>query len=300
MSYEIRSQNTTDGQDWHKDYVPQKHLIDDDFAGINFYSSNLTEKFRDLKASKLFEIETIDDVAEVGYQGRTVSMYFDITNKPKRNSQKTIWHHKTRGPHAVQKMSVNSTISIVTKPGKIAQNAALRYNRKKGNLLLPERLRLNLSNIVAIRSNVKVLGGPAWTPIFLKDNYAKLHNVTDDTWSKAMAVWFNSTLGIFSVCGLSIMFNLNYPKFAEFNKFIIPKLNTKQINNLAKIFDANSHLVFQKFSTKMDATREVIDRLLSKTLNVDYGIISQIHDELVKEPMLTEKQYNNGSLDLWT
>lgn len=299
MSYEIRSPDKTAGQDWHKDHIQEKDVVADDFAGLNFYSGILTEKFRDLKASKIFEMETIGEVAVVGYQGRTVPMYFEITNKPKKDAQQTVWFHKTRGSHIVKKMSANSTVLISPKSSKSAKNSADRYNQKKGNLLLPERLRLNLSHVVALRTNIKVVGGSAWTPIFLKNDYAKSHHVTDKTWSKAMAVWFNSTLGIFSVIGLSIMFELNYHKFAEFDNFLIPKLNTQKINLLAKIFDSNCNLPLQKFSSRVDSTREIIDRSLCKILKIDYSIISGIRDELVNEPMLTGNRYDDGSLDSW-
>lgn len=299
MAYEIRSPHITDGQNWHQDDIPQKYVQLDDFAGVNFYSSILTSKFRDLKSSKFFKVETIGNVAEVGYQGRTVSMYFEITNKPKRDSQKTIWYHKTRGPYAVQKMSVEPIVPIVSKSAKNLKSAVFRYNEKKGNLLLPERLRLNRSSLVALRSDTKVLGGSAWTPVFLKNEYALSHNITDNLWSKAMAVWFNSTLGMFSVFAMSIMFELNYAKFAEFDNFIIPKLNTKQICALGRIFDKYHTSSLQKFSTKIDPIREMIDRSLCKILKIDYSVITIIRNELVNEPMLTGSAYSDGSLDSW-
>ena len=74
-------------------------------------------------------------------------------------------------------------------------------------------------------------------------------------------------------------------------------MNKKEINEFANIFDDTHNLALQNFSSKTDLVREMIDRSVSKILKIDYKIMCDIRDELINEPMLTGRRYQDSSLD---
>ena len=59
---------------------------------------------------------------------------------------------------------------------------------KAGRLLVSERLRLDTTRVVAMRSDTRVLSN-VWWPV----------RVEDEATEKALAVWLNSSLGLLTI-----------------------------------------------------------------------------------------------------
>ena len=259
-----------------------------DWSGAQFFSPYLAGQFRKLKTGKLFNIKKLKDVADIGPNGRTISMYFTVSDQPTSDDEEecypSLYGHKTG---VITSIQAKPEQYITPKRNKT--NAVASVLKKQSTLLVPERLRLNLTHVSAVKSTVKTIGS-AWTPVRPFKETAK----DPEMWSKAMAIYFNSTLGIISMLGVRIPFELSYPKYSldkNQREIPVPVLTESQIDMLVKTFDKYATKEIGRWSCSDDPVRTGIDGEVCGVLDASIDDVNKMRHELAREPMCTGKRY---------
>lgn len=158
-----------------------------------------------------------------------------------------------------------------------------------GMLHVTEKARIELTRAFAVRTD-DIMVGSAWhtfTP--------KKHDPV--AWSKAMAVYMNSTVGILGLLGSRTFKSLSYPRWGvgDVRDVPVPDFSRENLIELAKVYDrlADSDL---GLLSAPNSTRCQIDSAVGSVLELAANLISHARIELSKEPMVTKRRHDPGSL----
>jgi len=154
---------------------------------------------------------------------------------------------------------------------------------KTGRLLLLERLRLNTQSLVAVRLSQPVLSNMWWE--FSYNGHRPVEAV-----EKALALWLNSTLGLFTLLthrqetqGAWVAFKK--PVLTRLPVLDINRLTDDQLADLTFAYDEVAHETLFPFpEMHIDPVRAEIDRHLSQTL--DLPELDDLRDRLAVEPVV--------------
>ena len=113
-----------------------------------------------------------------------------------------------------------------------------------------------------------------------------------EMWSKAMAVYLNSTIGVISLLGVRVPKKPLYPRFSveDLKSLPLPVMSKKVITRLARTYDVqkDDHLgVWRNPNT----TKKKIDKAVCSALGVSEAVVGKMRTELAREPMVTGKRY---------
>jgi hypothetical protein len=155
--------------------------------------------------------------------------------------------------------------------------------QKAGRLLIAERLRLNTTRVVAMRSNTRVLSN-VWWPV----------NVGATSREKALAVWMNCSLGI-----LTIMFQRTSTKggwvgMKKADLELLPVLDLRaithsQLQGLADLFDDMAEEEFERLPGMADCVaRQRLDASVSEILGLPD--LSGLRRLLASEPVVSNRR----------
>ena len=158
-----------------------------------------------------------------------------------------------------------------------------------GTLHVTEKARIELTRAFAVRTDDRMIGS-AWhtfTP--------KRHEPVK--WSKAMAVYMNSTVGILGLLGSRTFKSLAYPRWGvgDVRDVPVPDFGGKSLAELASVYDglADSDL---GLLSDPSSTRCQIDSAVGGVLGLSADLVSHARIELSKEPMVTKKRHGSGAL----
>ena len=289
---------------------PRSLVEKGDWSGVMFYSPYLTNRFMDIRDGKMFaatkpkDIDKtttkLEDIATVtGPRG--VRGAFVPSDNYDSNERYVRYDHKTE---EVTAMRADQDKYLITKPGKEEQANKIWANDAR--LHIVERLQPNITHVIAIKTDDKSVG-TSWYSITPRadDVKNKLKDITDDKervlkavedytemWSKAMAVYLNSTIGVISLLGIRVPKKPLYPRFSskDLNSLPLPVMSKKVITRLARTYDVqkDSHLgVWRNPNT----TRKKIDKAVCSALGVREAVVGKMRTELAREPMVTGKRY---------
>lgn len=160
---------------------------------------------------------------------------------------------------------------------------------KGGTFHVTEKARIELTRAFAVRTDDCMISS-AWhtfTP--------KRHEPVK--WSKAMAVYMNSTVGILGLLGSRTFKSLAYPRWGVGNvrDAPVPDLGGKGLAELAKVYDGLADSDLGLLSCP-NSTRGQIDSAVGGVLGLSAGLVSHARIELSKEPMVTKKRHGSGAL----
>lgn len=268
---------------------PRSRVEKGDWSGVQFYSPYLVDRFVDIVDGKLFKTVRLGDVADTGEPPQGVRMTFDASDTPDRYARFVRHDHKTK---EVRSMHAVPNKYLIPKPGKEKQ--AESAWAKGGLLHIGERLRFNLVHAVAVKTN-SISIGTSWHAISPK---AKTGD--QELWSRAMAVWLNSTVGIVSLLGKrSTSKDLAYVRFPidSLCDVLIPELDKRMMLMLTRAYDKYSDSDLGLIRDP-NATRIALDKAVCRVLGLDESVMSTMRTELSREPMITGKRYGEQpSLD---
>ena len=247
---------------------PRSLVEKGNWSGVMFYSPYLTNRFMNIRDGKMFattkpkDIDKtttkLEDIATVtGPRG--VRGAFIPSDNYDSHERHVRYDHKTG---EVTAMRTDPNKYLIAKPGKEEQAKAAWSN---GALLhIAERVRANLTHVIAVKTDSKSVG-TSWYTVKLKTNddkkKSKAMEKYAERWAKAMVVYLNSTIGVVSVLGVRIPKIPSYPRFsvADLESLPLPVMSKKVITRLARTYDVqkDSHLgVWRNPNT----TRKKIDK----------------------------------------
>ena len=167
----------------------------------------------------------IGQAASVRPGGQRVRDAFNKARHPQNPDMRALWDHKSDRQTA---MRTEPDEFLVPKPGM--QNYAKKLWDMHSNLLLVNRMRLNLVRTVAVFSEDPILGSAFIPATPDKPNKEEI--------CKAWCVWLNSTLGIIAFLNIRQK-NLSYPHFSldSLRSLRVPDPDKCDITTLAAVYD---------------------------------------------------------------
>ena len=258
---------------------PRSKVERGDWSGVQFYSPYLVERFADMRDGKLFESAKLGDVADTGEPPQGVRMTFNASDQPDKHARFVRYDHKT---DEVESMRASPNKYLIPKPGKEKQ--AERAWAKAGLLHVPERLQPNITHVAAIVTD-GVSIGTSWHAITPKYG-------DPATWSKAMAVYVNSTLGVAAMLGVRIPRKPLYPRYGVGNikSLPVPVLSQGMVKRLAAACDKHGDSKLGLWR-RPNRTRVALDDAVRRVLGLDESEVGTMRRELSREPMVTGKRY---------
>ena len=176
-----------------------------------FYDQSLAD-FYD-KLLKNTALMAINSLADVEPDGRGIRGAFQRAEKRQNPDMRVLWDHKSDRQTA---MHSGPDEFVVAKRGK--HSYAQELWQKRSNLLLANRMRLNLTQTPAVFSGDPILGS-AFVPVTpFGKNKKQL--------CKAWCVWLNSTFGVIAFLNIRQK-NLTYPHYSMEGLRALPVPNPK-------------------------------------------------------------------------
>lgn len=274
-----------EGADMQTVWWPKSYVRRGDWAGVQFYSPYLVEQFRRIRDGELLQVVELGKIADVGPNGRTITMYMNRSETPGRYGWASIYGNETG---RIRSMQVEPYTYVTPKHDKIKE--AERFWEQRSTLLLPERIRLNLARVSAIYSTIPTIGA-SWTGVIqhIQEMWSATHRVW---WNKAMAAYLNSTVGMVALLGVRIPKDLTYPTYSldeNQRRIPVPDFTQTQASQLAAVYDRLCNNTLGLLRDSSDKTRIALDDTVCKTLGIEG--VDRIRYELSREPMITGKRY---------
>ena len=264
------------------DAVSSESAADGDWSRVLFVSPLLHRAYMDMREGRLFEAARLGDLADVRC-GRDVRGCFDTSQTPDRHARASMYGHDTS-----RVVSIESRPYAYLVPKQGMSERAEKVWSRASHLLFPEKLRLNLAHVTAACSPDETVG-TSWYNVRPRAAEAagRLR------WSKAMAVFLNSTPGIVAVLGVRIPTVLSRPRFsnAGARDTPVPRLSPKQERALAGAYDRYAARPIGRLAEADDQVRRGIDDAVSSLLGIPGGTVERMRRELAREPMCTGRRY---------
>ena len=264
------------------DAVPGETAAAGDWGRVLFVSAFLHRAHDDMRAGRLFETAKLGDTADIRC-GRDVRGCFDASRTPDRDARASVYGHDTS-----RVASIENRPYVYLIPKKGMGDRAGRAWSGASHLLFPEKLRLNLIRVTAVCSPDETVG-TSW--------YSVRHRAVGAAdrlrWSRAMAVFLNSTPGIVAVLGMRIPTVLSRPRFsvADAKDMRVPRLSGGQIRALAAAYRRYAARPIGRFAEPDDPVRNGIDGAVSSALGIPGEAVARMRLELAREPMCTGRRY---------
>jgi len=232
----------------------------------------------------LLRTAKLSDVATLGPDGRDIYDGFSLTDSP--TPYPAFWGYDADVLCQLVQAS-NRYLNPLTKPlqGRHLRDAILLWSRS-GTLMLPKELRLTTSRVVGV-----VLPTPALSNVWWPTRWLSKDNVLRTAMERRLALWFNSTLGLFTLLmqrqeteGAWVKF----PKawYEQLQIMDLNSLNKSQTDILDKLWTQVQNrdlLPFPKMGS--DQTRKLIDDAFSKVLGTPP--MDQLRNMLSQEPLIS-------------
>ncbi len=151
---------------------------------------------------------------------------------------------------------------------------------KAGCLLIAERLWLNTTRMVAMRTEVSVLSNVFW-PV----------KTDNDAWDKALAVWLNSSLGLLTLLARRTTTRAGWSAMKKADLARLPVLDVSQLTPgqlaaLSELFDDLADDTFERLPAMVDCpTRSKLDNGVAEIL--DLPDLSGLRMLLASEPVVS-------------
>jgi len=266
--------------------VPPGQSAAGDWSRVLFVSPFLHRAHVDMREGRLFEAARLGDVADVRC-GRDVRGCFDTSRTPDRDARASVYGHDTS-----RVVSIESRPYAYLVPKQGMGERAKKVWSRASHLLFPEKLRLNLAHVTAVCSPDETVG-TSWYNVRPRAAAAAEGAAGRLRWSKAMAVFLNSTPGIVAVLGVRIPTVLSRPRFsnAGARDTPVPRLSAKQEKTLAGAYDRYAARPIGLLAEQDDPVRRGIDDAISRLLGIPGDTIERMRRELAREPMCTGRRY---------
>ena len=155
--------------------------------------------------------------------------------------------------------------------------------QQSSHLLVAERLRLDTTRVVAMRSNTRVLSN-VWWPI----------RVQDTPTEKALVVWLNSSLGLLTILTQRTSTEGGWVAMKKADLEDLPVLDTRrlspaQLEGLSELFDEVVDAEFERLPGMAHClARQTLDAGISQVLGLPN--LAMLRSLLASEPVVSNRR----------
>ena len=255
---------------------PSRSMVEGDWSPVMFANPWLASVAADLRAGGLLETQPLASVATAGPAGRRIRDVFSRSDTSGVDGYDALWRNDTGATRALE---ARADFFAVPKPDERARRLAAKYWRQRGHLLISTDPRLTTMRVLAVHCDLPTLGS-RWVP------FTALHG-DPKAWSKATAVWLNSSLGILTVIAGATHHVGGRPKISldAMRAMRAPVLDPGATQSLAAVFDDLSGHDLQRIAdSRDDPTRQALDAAVAEMLGVDAEIVTRVREALAAEP----------------
>lgn len=214
-------------------------------------------------------------IARVGPEGRRIRDAFTCHPRADRHGRKALWNNDTE---RVRSLSTTADTYIHAKPDKT--RLASKYFAQASHLLIAAKPRLNTLRVVSVRCDEATVGS-RWVPA------APLNQTHEPRWSKALAVYVNSTVGVLAVLSAAAPTILSRPNLSinAMRSIPVPRLTEQQEDALAAVFDAaRDEPLLPLRDAEQCPTRRQLDDAVAAALGIAQPDMVMLRREVVSEP----------------
>ena len=268
-------------QEW-----PESRIATGDWGAVQFLAPYLCAKFASLKDNEVFPSTALGKISVIGPEGRRTRDAFARSTMPDEQGRTALWLHDTE---VTQSMAAKADTHIIAEPEKT--HLAESYWEQRSKLLLPTRLFLPTSRVVAVRLNNAGLGS-AWVPCRPEASWKD-----SETLEKSICLYLNSSMGILSVLGERTNRKPTYPRFSidDMRKLRVPDFKTigqATMEKLARAYDTHAQEKLLPLpQMNICPVRQSLDNAISDALELDEEIVSAIRRNISNEPSVTGHRY---------
>lgn len=253
-------------------------LRDRSWNAVCFYDQGLADAYDGLMDCP--NLSAIGKLAEVEPEGRRIRDAFRKARRRQNPDMRALWAHKSTRQTS---MRTGPDEFLVAKKGK--QDYARHLWKKRSNLLLVNRMRLNLTQTPAVFSDEAVIGS-GFVPVSPAcDNRVEV--------CKAWCVWLNSTFGVISFLNIRQK-NLTYPNFSleGLRSLPVPDPSQCDIAALAAIYQDYAEETLQALpKIRSDPVRHVLDEAILKAVpGLPGGDLSRWRLSISLEPSVNNEK----------
>ncbi len=255
-----------------------------DWLAVNFLSPFLVDAYRTLSETNPGATPTVplSTLADIGPAGQRIRDAYNHSDMPTASGRRALWYHKSE---IRRTMCAEADVYIEAKPTDRERRLADSYWERRGMMLLPTRLRLNVSSVAAVMLPEPALGS-SWTP-------CRPHNPDI---AKALCLYLNSTPGLLSLLGerdnrvpsypsfsLDTLRGLPVPNFAA-----LPSAELELLDGWFDWLENDTLLPFPRMHE--DPVRRQIDEAVTQALGLDAEWVATTRRELAREPSVTDRR----------
>ena len=223
----------------------------------------------------------LDELGQVGPDRRRLVDGFDRTNSV--TAYPLVAGHDTEQRKSLI-CSPDAYLSPLTKPrGGQRPGYGDHLWQQSSRLLVAERLRLDTTRVVAMRSETRVLSNVWWTV-----------RVQGAPTEKALAVWLNSSLGLLTILTQRTSTEGGWVAMKNADLEVLPVLDTRslssgQLRGLSDLFDDMAEAEFDRLPrTAYCPARQSLDEGISRILGLpDLGTLRAL---LASEPVVSNQR----------
>ena len=255
-----------------------EQLRDRPWNAACFYDQSLADAYDLLLDNP--GLTPISEVAAVEPGGQRIRDAFQKAEKRQYPDMRALWAQKSARQ---TRMRTGPDAFLVAKKGM--NEYAEQLWQKRSNLLLANRMRLNLTQTPAVFSNEPVLGS-AFVPVspFTKNR---------EDLCKAWCVWLNSTFGIIAFLNIRQK-NLTYPNFSldGLRSLPVPHPSHCDITVLASIFDQCADVTLQPLpDIHSDLARHTLDEaVLNAVPGLSGSYVARWRQAISLEPSVNNEK----------
>ena len=223
----------------------------------------------------------LDDLGEVGPDRRRLVDGFDRTSSV--TAYPLVAGHNTEQRKSLI-CSPDAYLSPLAKPrGGQRPGYGDHLWQQSSHLLVAERLRLDTTRVVAMRSNTRVLSN-VWWPI----------RVQDTPTEKALVVWLNSSLGLLTILTQRTSTEGGWVAMKKADLEDLPVLDTRrlspaQLEGLSELFDEVVDAEFERLPGMAHClARQTLDAGISQVLGLPN--LAMLRSLLASEPVVSNRR----------
>lgn len=270
--------------------VSPQEIESGDWNSVLFLSPALRGDFVALERNEIAATMPLHAIAAIGPAGRRTYDAFTFSSLPTASGMVALKQHNTTITQSMQTQP-DTFIEPDPRKAKLAES----YWSQRSNFMLPQRLFLPTTRVVAVKIDTPGLGGSAWTPCNLT-----LPNdscLTKSDYESALCAYLNSSIGILAILGERSNKKPTYPNFSldDLRRVLIPDfpaLGESAVRALAAAYDALCARPLAPLPrVNADPVRAALDAAVSHALAIPPERLSRIRRHLAAEPSITAARY---------
>lgn len=270
---------------------PAKRMAKGQWAPLTLTSAHLADVATRLGRKAWGNLKTVPfgDVATVGPEGRRIRDAFARSHHPNTNADQALWENDTE---RVRCLATTPDTYVDVKPGK--DKIAASYLAQAAHLLIAAKPRLNTARVLSVFCEPRAVGS-GWVPVH--PNHLSLTNEQHDAhveqWSKALAVWLNSSLGLVATVGVAAPNVLSRPQLSldAMRRIPVPARTVFTPARQAKLAAVFDQLRDQPMLTLADIGKDTVRRQMDDAVHTVLGVpkraLAKLRTELAAEPSVT-------------